>query len=315
MIGGGPAGLAAATALRRTGAGRVALLEREAELGGVTRDVAHRGFGREDLRRLLRGPDYAHVWARRAERAGVDLLTASTVTGWCGAPADRRLEVTTPGWRGNIDAGAIVLATGSYERPRAARLVPGTRPGGVLTTMSLLRLVAAGHWVGNRAVVVGSEAVSYSAVRVLRHAGVRVIAMVTEASRPEASSVPAFTARCVWRVPLFTATRVERVLGRTRVQAIELSGWRRPLDCDTVVFTGECVAEATLATGAGIALRTVSSTRDVSACRTSVPGIFAAGNVLHCTSTAGSCALEGRALAPLVGAWLANGTWPEDGLR
>jgi thioredoxin reductase len=310
VVGGGPAGLATATALRRAGAGRVGLIEREPEPGGVTRHVDHLGFGLRDLHRVMSGPAYARSWTARAEQAGVDLLTETMVTDWRGPAGDRILECTGPGFRRALHANAIVLATGCRERPRAARLVPGSRPGGVLTTTSLQRLAAAGHWIGNRAVVVGAEHVSYSAVLTLMHAGVHVVAMVTESAHHETFVPLALLARHRWNVPLYTRTRVEEIYGRRRVEGIVLSGRARPLDCDTVVFTGEWMPESELAEQGGLAL--VPSTKIPlvdTELRSSVPGVFVVGNLLHAAQAADVCALEGRHAAHAVTDWLVTKEW------
>ena len=174
VVGGGPAGLAAATALRGAGAGHVVIIEREDEAGGTPRLCAHTGFGLRDLRRVLSGPAYARRWVERAAAAGVDIRTRAMVTGWS---AQARAEVTGPRGLLEIDARAVVLATGARERPRAARLVPGTRPAGVFTTGQLQQWVHRERLpVGRRALVVGAEHVSYSAVLTLR---------ATEVPRPK----------------------------------------------------------------------------------------------------------------------------------
>ncbi|MCU1427749.1 MAG: FAD/NAD(P)-binding oxidoreductase [Actinomycetia bacterium] len=311
IVGGGPAGLAAATALRKLGAGRVAVVDREAEPGGVARHVNHAGYGLRDLHRVMRGPAYARAWTAKAERAGVEVLTETTVTGWHGPAVDRALELTSPGSRVHVAADAIVLATGCRERPRAARLVPGSRPGGVLTTGLLQRMIEARQWVGTNAVVVGAEHVSYSAVLALRHAGVRVVAMVTEGPRHESFGAFALAARYSWQVPLFTGTRVEQIFGRNRVTGVQLSGWTRPLECDTVVFTGDWVADYELAVRAELALDPVTRAPRVdTGLRTSTAGIFAAGNLLHGAQTADVCALEGSFAAGAVASWLDGEAWP-----
>jgi glycerol-3-phosphate dehydrogenase len=309
VVGGGPAGLATATALRSAGAGRVGLIEREPEPGGVARHVGHTGFGLRDLHRVMHGPNYARAWTSLADRAGVDLITETMATDWRGPTADRMLECTGPGLRRALHADAIVLATGCRERPRAARLVPGSRPGGVLTSSSLQRLAASGHWVGNRAVVVGAEHVSYSAVLTLLQSGVEVVAMVTESAHHETYAPLALLARRGWKVPLYTRTRVEEIYGRRRVEGIELSG-RRTIDCDTVVFTGDWVPDSELAEQGGLALAPITRMPLVDTeLRSSVPGVFAVGNLLHAAQPADVCALEGRHAAASVTAWLATGEW------
>ena len=178
VVGAGPAGLAAATALCERGAGRVVVVDREDEAGGTPRLCAHSGFGLQDLRRVLSGPAYARRWVARAVAAGADIRTRSMVTNWA---SPHRAEITGPSGLVEIQARAVVLATGARERPRPARLVPGTRPAGVFTTGQLQHWVhGEGLPVGRRALVVGAEHVSYSAVLTLREAGVRTVALVTD---------------------------------------------------------------------------------------------------------------------------------------
>ena len=171
VIGSGPAGLTAAAELARRGAGRVVVIEREQEPGGVPRYTDHTGFGLRDLRRVLSGPAYAPRLVDRALAAGAEVRCGTSALGW---EDQNTLSVLEPGvppapW----PATAIVLATGTRERPRSARLVPGDRPAGVLTTGALQQQVRAGLPVGRRAVVVGAEHVSFSAVLTLAHAGAR----------------------------------------------------------------------------------------------------------------------------------------------
>jgi pyruvate/2-oxoglutarate dehydrogenase complex dihydrolipoamide dehydrogenase (E3) component len=175
VIGGGPAGLAAAT--RIAAVHGVLVIEREARAGGVPRHCDHSGFGIRDLRRVLRGPAYAEAWRSRAVAAGVEMLESAMVTEWTG---EREVAVTSPAGRFTVSADAVVLATGARERPRPARLIPGDRARGVMTTGQLQQQVHLhGRSVGERAVVVGGELVSWSAVMTLREAGCRTVAMVT----------------------------------------------------------------------------------------------------------------------------------------
>src|SRR5215203_1691427 len=181
VIGAGPAGLAAAAELRRRGVARVLVLERETEPGGIPRHAQHQGFGLRDLRRPLSGPRYARRYAELAAAAGAELRTETMVTGWS---PDGPLELTGPRGRETLEPAAVILATGCRERPRSARLVPGSRPEGVMTTGTLQQLVyLQGRRVGTRAVVVGAEHVSFSALLTLGHGGARAAAMVTELPR------------------------------------------------------------------------------------------------------------------------------------
>ena len=319
IVGGGPAGLAAAVALRR-GDASVTVVEREPALGGIARHADHTGYGLREFRRLLRGPEYARRWTGRVERAGVDVRTDTTVTGWVGDASARTLALTSPAGTDVLTARAIVLATGTRERPRSARLVPGTRPAGVLTTGSLQQLVASHHLpVGHTAVIVGAEHVSFSAVLTLAHAGCRVVAIVTpEAHHQTYEALRLATARR-HRVPVLTRTAVTDIHGRRRVSGITVTdlvdGSTRTIDCDTVVFTGDWFPDHALARRGSLVMDVGTRAPQVDAeLRTSTPGVFAAGNLLHGAETAAVCASSGEFVARSVERWLADGTgaWHRD---
>lgn len=314
VIGGGPAGLTAAEALAgRLGPGSVLVLDREADPGGVPRHCAHRGFGVRDLHRFLTGPAYAGRLAERAAAAGADVRTRATVTGWAG---ERRVEVTSPEGRVHVEARAVVLATGARERSRAARLIPGDRPAGVYTTGHLQNAVHLhGRSAGRRAVVVGAELVSWSAVLTLRSAGCATALMTTTHARPEVYAPVALAGHALLRVPVATRTRVVSIMGRGRVEAVEIEhldgGARARVPCDTVVLTGDWIPDHELARSAGLELD--GGTRGPlvdTALRTSRPGVFAAGNVLHPVDTADVAALDGRHVAAQVMGWLSGAADP-----
>ena len=306
IIGAGPAGLGAAAALATRGVD-VLVLEREADAGGVPRHSDHLGYGIRDLHRFLTGPDYARRLVDLAVGAGATVRTGAMVTGWTDAGA---AEVTSPEGRLRISASATVLATGARERPRPARLVPGDRPQGVFTTGQLQNLVHLQHGVpGTRAVVVGAEAVSWSAVLTLRGAGCRTVLMATEHSSPESYAAFNLVGKRVIRTAVATRTRIVNVLGRSRLRAVEIenldTGARRTVDCDTLVFTGDWIPDNELARAAGIELDAASKGPLVDAAlRTSRDGVFAAGNLLHPVDTADIAVLDGRHVAAQVHAWL-----------
>ena len=318
IIGAGPAGLTAARHLRALGVGSVLVLEREAEAGGIPRHSDHTGYGMRDLRTVLTGPSYARRLAELADRAGADIRTSTTATGWA---ADRSLLVTSPAGRRRIDARAVVLATGARERPRSARLVPGDRPDGVLTTGQLQHLVHLNHGtVGRRAVVVGAELVSWSAVLTLRQAGCSTSLMTTEHAPPESYAAVTLAGRLGLGVPVARRTRVSRIIGRDRVRAVELlhldSGRRRVFDCDTVVFTGSWIPDHELARLRGLEIDPGHKGPVVdSALRTTAPGVFAAGNLLHPVDTADVAALDGRHVSAQVLRYLENGAAPLPAVR
>ncbi|MEV3931341.1 FAD-dependent oxidoreductase [Streptomyces sp. NPDC049944] len=306
IVGGGPAGLAAGAELAAAGAGRVEILEREQEAGGIPRHCHHGGFGGRLDRSAYAwatatgsayaggttGPAYARHGVSAAVGAGASLRTGVTVTGWAGP---RTVETTGPAGLERITARAVVLATGARERPRSARLIPGTRPAGVYTTGELQRAVHLyGQRIGSRAVVVGGEPVRHAAVATLRAAGVHVVAVVTDRPPPPVR----LRSRSV---PLLTGATITGLTGRKRLSGVELrhdDGRTTTLPCDTVVLTGDFVPDHELARRGGLHLDpgTLGPAYDA-AFRTSRPGVFAVGNLLHAVERAGFAAQEGRAAA------------------
>lgn len=313
IVGGGPAGLAAAVELRRRGVGEVVVIEREAEAGGIPRHAGHQGFGLRDLRRPMSGPAYARRYVSLARAAGAELLLETMVTGWSSAGA---LELTGPGGFSELQPGAVVLATGCRERPRSARLVPGSRPAGVMTTGMLQQLVyLQGLPAGRRALVVGAEHVSFSAIMTLAHGGARTVALTTTHPRHESLALFRLGALARYRVPVWTGTRVSAIRGPARVEEVELTdladGGTRTVECDTVVFSADWVPDHELAVLAGLELDPGTRGPAVdTALRTARRGVFAAGNVLHGAEQADVAALSGRHAAASVARYLSDGDWP-----
>ena len=312
VVGGGPAGLAAATELRRRGVGEVVVIERESEPGGIPRHAHHQGFGLRDLRRPLGGPAYARRHVELARNAGAELLTETMATGWAGPQS---LELTGPGGRSTLDAAAVVLATGCRERPRSARLVPGTRPEGVMTTGTLQQLVYLyGASPGRRALVVGAEHVSFSAIATLAHAGARTVALATELPRHQSLEAFRLGALARYRVPVWSGVRVSEIRGRPRVEEVELTaagGATRTVACDTVVFTADWIPDHELAVMAGLELDPITRGPAVDCgLRCSAPGVFGAGNLLQGAEQADVAALSGRHVAAAVAGYLEGGEWP-----
>jgi thioredoxin reductase len=313
IVGGGPAGLTAAVAMTRAGAGRVVVLDREAEPGGIPRHARHQGFGIRDLHRALAGPEYAARLAERAAAGGAELRSSAQVTGWS---ADGGLEVTSPRGRSILEARAVVLATGCRERPRSARLVPGSRPQGVMTTGMLQQLVyLRGLRPGRRAVIVGAEHVSFSALLTLAHGDARAVAMITEHEAHQSLAAFRWGAALRFLTPLMTRTALSAIRGRRRVEAVELTdldGERtRKIPCDLVVFTADWIPDHELALLAGVELDPLTRGPTVDpSLRTSRAGVFAAGNLLHGAETADVAALSGRHVAAAVTRHLEGEPWP-----
>ncbi|MEV5145333.1 FAD-dependent oxidoreductase [Streptomyces sp. NPDC052727] len=315
VVGAGPAGLAAAARLAAAGAGRVEVLERETQPGGVPRTCAHGGFG--TWTHPLTGPGYARLLTQAAERAGATVRTGVTALDW--AYTGPVLTAVGPEGPETVAARAVVLATGARERPRSARLVPGTRPAGVYTTGELQRAVHLfGQHIGTRAVVVGATDVSYAAAGTVRAAGAEVVALVTEHPRAQTGRARARAARLRHGVPLLTGTTVTELLGHGRLSGVRVrhrDGRTTVLPCDTVVFTGDFVPDHELARRGGLTLDPGTRGPAVpGSLHTSRPGVFAAGNVLHAVEPAGTAAREGARAAGAVLDFLAGAPWPAPGV-
>jgi thioredoxin reductase len=318
IVGGGPSGLTAAAALAGQVDGEVLVIEREAETGGIPRHSDHPGYGMRDLKRFISGPAYARRLTAMAQEAGATLETEAMVTGWAG---DRRLQITSPRGLRTVTADAVVLATGARERPRPARLVPGDRPDGVYTTGQLQNLVHVHHVkVGSRALIVGAELVSWSAVLTLREGGCATVGMVSGYPRSEAYAIFRVPGRALTRGPVFTRSRIVGIEGKSRVRAAVVenidTGSRVSVDCDTVVFTGDWIPDHELARTGGLAMDAATRGPLVDAgLRTSIPGVFAVGNLLHPVDTADGAALDGRHVASAVTGWLAHHDEPPKAVR
>jgi len=314
VVGAGPAGLSAARELRRLGAGTVLVADRETEAGGVPRHSWHTGYGLRDLHRVMTGPAYARALAGAAAAAGAELRTGTTVTGLETTLDGTQLaELTSPDGLQVVRAGMVLLATGCRERPRAARLVPGDRPAGVLTTGELQQRVYLGRERRpGRALVVGAEHVSFSAAVTLAHAGAEVVALVTEYERQQSYAAFRLGAAVRWRIPVWTSARISRVTGRGRLDGVEVTdtrtGTTRFVPCETVVFTADWIPDHELARRADLVIDPGTRGPAVdTALATSAPGVFAAGNLVHAAETADIAALSGRHAAQSIAAALAGG--------
>ena len=313
VVGAGPAGLSAAIELRRLGAGPVLVADREESPGGVPRHSWHTGYGLRDLRRVMTGPAYARALTSAAVAAGAELRTGTTVTGWTPGPdGSHAVTMTSPGGPETVAAAAVLLATGCRERPRTARLVPGDRPAGVMTTGELQqRVYLGGERLAGRALVVGAEHVSFSAALTLAHAGADVVALVTEHERQQSYAAFRFGAAVRWRVPVWTSSAVRRIAGRGRLEGCEVAdvrtGAARFVPCEVVVFTGDWIPDHELARLAGLAMDAGTRGPAVDATlSTSQTGVFAAGNLVHAAETADIAALSGRHAARHIAALLAG---------
>ena len=313
VVGAGPAGLTAAAELRRRGVPRVLVADREAAPGGIPRHSWHTGYGLRDLHRLLSGPAYARALADAATRSGAELRTGCTVTEVSAGGETLSAVLTSAAGIEEVRPSSVLLATGCRERPRSARLVPGDRPPGVLTTGELQqRVYLDGERLAGRALVVGAEHVSFSAAVTLAHAGAKVVALVTEHERQQSYAAFRLGAALRWGVPVWTSTAVTRVVGAGgKLAGVELAdeagGQARTVACDWLVFTGDWIPDHVLARSSGLAID--AGTRGPAidtGMATSAPGVFAAGNLVHAAETADVAALSGRHAARQIHSFLAG---------
>ena len=296
VVGAGPAGLAAATELACAGR-RVLVLEREAEAGGIPRHCGHYPFGMREFHRLLRGPDYAARLRATALAAGVEIRTRTTVTALL---PGGRVEVTDDRGPASLAAQAVLLATGVRETSRAARLIGGEKPGGVIPTAALQGIVYLNHQRPfRRPLILGSELVAFSALLTCRHAGIRPVAMVEPGPRITTRSPAIWLARLMG-VPVHLRSDIAAIHGRTRVEGVTLTTPAGPQDlaADGVVVTGGFRPDAALLRGSHLEVDPASGGPVIDAWgRLSDPAYFAAGNLLRGVETAGWCWDEGRRTA------------------
>ena len=242
VIGGGPAGLSAATELKRLGADRVVLVEREVETGGVPRHCGHSPFGMREFGRVLGGRSYGARLTDRAVAVGVDVRSRHSVVTLRVGEA----ELATPGGPLAITAKHIVIATGIREQSRAGRLLPGERPLGILTTGALQDYV---HLRGlapfRRPVIVGSELVTMSAILTCFDADIRPVALVEDEARLRIG-LPIGLFPTLMGIPVHTQTVIDDIVGRGRVEAVRLrhaDGTTQVLQCDGVLLSGRFTPE------------------------------------------------------------------------
>ena len=293
IVGGGPAGLAAALSAKRAGIRHVTVFEREAVAGGIPRHCSHSPFGMREFSRILRGPAYARRLVGQALAEGVEIRTNVTVIA---VKAGGGLALATPEGLNEITARRVILATGIRETPRAQRLVSGDRAMGILTTGALQCFT---HLEGLRPfrmpVIIGSELVAFSALLTTRTAGIRPVAMIEPGSRTIARWPSALLPRLLG-VELLLGTRLIEIIGSERVEAVRVATPRgeRRIACDGVLFTGEFTPAAELVRQSHLGLDERSGGPQVDQFgRCSDPAFFAAGNLLRPVETAGWCWAEG----------------------
>lgn len=292
VIGGGPAGLAAAIAAAENGAKSIVIFDRQKELGGILTQCIHNGFGLRYFKEELTGPEYAARFIDRLkEYPQIEVKTETMVL----ELTDRRELLTTSAKDGltTYHAKAVILAMGCRERPRGAINIPGTRPAGVFTAGTVQRLMnIEGLCPGKRAVILGSGDIGLIMARRLILEGIKVEAVLE--LLPYSCGLNRNIVQCLddFEIPLYLSHTVVEIYGEKRVTGVKVApvdAQRRPilgksfdLDCDTLVLSVGLIPENELSRMAGVKMETTTSGPVIdSDCQTSVPGIFACGNVAH----------------------------------
>lgn len=294
VIGGGPAGLAAAAAAAEAGATTI-ILERDSALGGILVQCVHDGFGLHLFGERLTGPEYAQRFIDRARAAKVTALLDTMVLS-VRAGADGRVRVEAINSRdGTVElaAGAVVLAMGCRERTRAQIMIPGERPAGVLTAGAAQRFVNVdGLMPGRRIVILGSGDVGLIMARRLTLEGAEVVGVYEIMPRP--SGLTRNVVQCLedYGIPLHLSHTVVDIHGRDRLTAVTVArvdeqlqpipGTEQLVECDTLILSVGLIPENELSRAAGVEIdpRTRGPVVD-DRYATSVPGLFACGNVVH----------------------------------
>lgn len=298
IIGGGPAGLSTAIALKKLGVENVIVLERFSEAGGNPRHCGHSPFGMREFKRLYFGPNYAKALVKTALKKGVKIALNTTVTSF---EKGGLLTLSTKQGIASLQAKKVVLSTGIREKPRSARLVTGQRPLGIITAGALQSMV----YLGNnkpfeKPVIIGSELVSFSSVATCKHAKIKPVAMIEENARATAWSLLAWYPR-LFGVTFLSRTRLLEIHGKKRVTGVTVinsAGKHKDIDCDGVIFSGQFIPEASLAYVGHLAVDAHTGGPVVDQFgRCSDPDYFASGNVLRPVETAGWCWKEGVEIA------------------
>lgn len=291
ILGGGPAGLAAAIAAKKAGAEDVLILERDERLGGILNQCIHNGFGLHTFHEELTGPEYAWRFIEEAERWNVDVKLNTMVLSF--SPQKEIMAMNREDGMFVIQAKAVVLAMGCRERPRGALLIPGTRPAGIYSAGTAQRLVnMEGFLPGREVVILGSGDIGLIMARrmTLEGAKVKVVAELL----PYSGGLKRNIVQCLedYHIPLKLSHTVVEIHGKERLCGVTLaqvdekkkpiSGTEEYISCDTLLLSVGLIPENELAQEAGILMEPATQGPQVDEnFATSISGVFACGNVLH----------------------------------
>ena len=290
-IGGGPAGLAAALAAKENGADKVCIIERDLELGGILQQCIHNGFGLQTFKEDLTGPEYAQRFVDKVKETDIEIKTDTMVLE---IGKDRSVYILNPkeGYQ-KLFAKAIVLTMGCRERTRGALAIPGTRPAGIMTAGTAQRLVnIEGYMIGKKVVIVGSGDIGLIMARRMTLEGAKVLAVAE--LMPYSSGLTRNIVQCLddYQIPLLLQHTVTNIFGKDRLEAVEISevndhfqpipGSEKKYDCDTLLLSVGLLPEIELPFAADIVMdKRTRGPRVNESMETSIPGIFACGNVAH----------------------------------
>ena len=291
IIGGGPAGLAAACAAYDAGLRDILILERDRELGGILNQCIHNGFGLHRFKEELTGPEYAGRFIEMLRETSVTVLSDTMVLDV--TPEKHVCCVNTIDGYQEIAAQAVVLAMGCRERTRGAISIPGTRCSGIFTAGAAQRYVnIEGYMVGKRIVILGSGDIGLIMARRMTLEGAKVLACVE--LMPYSSGLNRNIVQCLhaFDIPLYLSHTITDIQGKDRLERVvvsEVGPDRRPIpgtemvfDCDTLLLSVGLIPENELTRRAGIDMdRRTNGPRVFENMETSIPGVFACGNVVH----------------------------------
>lgn len=324
VIGGGPAGMAAALAAHKAGA-RVAIVEREQHLGGILRQCIHPGFGLSHFKQELTGPEYAQRFIDQVRATDITLFLDCMVIGIdSGEPTEdaavHTVTLMSPASMLRLTGRAVILAMGCRERTRSEIKIPGSRPAGVFTAGLAQRYINIENLKpGSRAVILGSGDIGLIMARRCTLEGISVEGVYE--LMPYANGLRRNVKNCLddFGIPLHLSTTVTRVIGHDRVEAVEVSrvderlapipGTERVVPCDTLLLSVGLIPENELSVAAGVELdpRTRGAVVDQSL-QTGVPGIFACGNVLHVHDLADNVTTESERAGAAAAAYALGGS-------
>ena len=291
VVGGGPAGIAAALAAHKQGVANILIIERDIELGGILNQCIHNGFGLHYFKEELTGPEYAQRFINMLENSGIDIWLNTMVLAI--TPTKEVHAMGSAQGYQILQAKAIILAMGCRERTRGAIAIPGTRPGGVITAGAAQRYVnMEGLMVGKRVVVLGSGDIGLIMARRMTLEGAKVMACIE--LMPYSGGLTRNIVQCLndFDIPLHLSHTIIEIKGETRVESVIMAavdnnrqpipGTETEIPCDTLLLSVGLIPENELTKAAGITLDKKTGGAIVNSnMETSLPGIFACGNVLH----------------------------------